>query len=118
MALQADYEIEAGDDATLALYLSGAAFSSGYATQFSLLACFGASGPMYAAYGGYLNGSNYWGQSGLTLPASGQVNAFIPSAVTSGLDPQALAYCLERTDPGFRDVLLEGFVVLLPQLGA
>ena len=62
--------------------------------------------------------SGYNGQSGINITNSGQgvLNITIPSLATSGIDFKNYAFAIERLDSGFRTVLSEGYVLLLPSV--
>lgn len=64
----------------------------------------------------YCSSGNAAGASGITVVNSGQgiFNVSIRESNTSGIDPGTYALQVKRTDSGLATVLVQGWVVLLP----
>ncbi len=114
MPILADFSLSRLEDATLTVSMAPPTPIGGWMLRFWMQNRFGGISGFAQAY----VSSGYNGQSGINVINSGQgvFSVTIPSMATSGLDYKNYAYAIERLDSGFRTVISEGYVLLLPSV--
>ena len=112
MAALVDFSLARQEDGSLNIAMAPSVNISGWSLQFTLLKSFG--GISGIVIGSCASGFN--GVSGISVinGLQGNFTCTIGSQFTSGLGWGAYAYDIQRLDSGFRTVLVEGNMLLLP----
>ena len=110
MPAYVDWNLGEREDGLFTVGLAPPIAIGGWNIQFTLLTRFGGiSGLVTKSCA-----SGFSGVSGITVTNSGNgtFQVSINSADTSGFNPNAYAYTVERLDTGFRTELLQGYLLL------
>lgn len=112
MAIQADFSISQYEDQALNVAVAPPVSISGWNVQFGVTKRFGGGSGLITKS----MASGYNGTSGVSIVdgAAGIYNVTLNSADTSGLPYGNYAYQMQRLDSGFRAVLSEGYMLVVP----